>query len=40
MNKQLVKKLNAMARRSKHGVSKAKMFTKSTYELRVLKERS
>lgn len=38
MNKREVKRLNAMAKRRKHGLSQAKIFTCSTTRLRLLKE--
>ena len=38
MTRKLVKKLNREANRRRHGLSKIKVFTKSTSTLRVLQE--
>jgi len=38
MNKQEVKRINAKAKRRKHGLSEAKVFIQTTERLRVLKE--
>lgn len=38
MNAKLIKKLNADAKRRKHGVSRVKTFSKSVTNLRELKE--
>lgn len=38
MNKKLIKRLNKEARRAKHGISKVKVFVKSTNHLRVIQE--
>lgn len=38
MNKKLIRRLNKDAKRSKHGMSKAKVFAQSTYNLRMIKE--
>ena len=38
MNKREIKRLNAMAKRSKHGLSRATVFKCSTTRLRILKE--
>lgn len=39
MNKKEIKRLNRKAKRSKHGMSRAKLFIESTTRLRVLQER-
>ncbi len=39
MTRKHIRQLNRMAKRSKHGMSKAKVFAKSTNNLQVVKEK-